>query len=220
MQSDELFKRIYELWKKEKLLVFDKLVNEMRCSGITVRRRLKKWNAITSYNKNGRYYTLPQIAKFDGNGLWCYQKVGFSENGNLIQTITHLVSSSIAGLYGEDIFKLLQFESYSILSRIMKRSVLRREKRSGKFLYFSFNEEVYNRQICEREKVEELHSVKIIPDSIGVIVLVEFIQNPDLDYTEFATLLNRRGIKVTPFALENFFKHHGILKKTHVSLQF
>jgi hypothetical protein len=97
MPADKLFEVVHKDWKKKKLFVLEDLLEKLDCSVITVRRRLKKWNAISSYNKNGRYYTLSDIAKFDNNGLWICQDIGFSKNGNLTQTITQLISSSAAG---------------------------------------------------------------------------------------------------------------------------
>ena len=204
-------------WKKKKAMLLEELVQLMSCSAITVRRRLKKWRSISSYNKNGRYYTLPDIAKFNDHGLWLYNGIGFSKNGNLIQTITHLVCASAAGLYGENISGLLHLDSYSILARMMKKSCLRREKISGKFIYFSSDKKIYTRQLRERMKIKKSSSLKKISDSVGVVALVEFINNPELGLLEISRRLKRRGINVTEPLLNNFFEYHGILKKTRGS---
>ena len=214
MNSEKSIEIVKARWKKKKAMLLEELVQLMSCSAITVRRRLKKWNSISSYNKNGRYYTLPDIAKFNDNGLWNYRGIGFSINGNLIQTITHLVCSSSAGLYGEDISGFLHLDSYSILARIMKRSCLRREKMFGKFIYFASDKKIYSRQLQARIKIKESHSLKNISDSVGVIALVEFINNPELGLLEISRQLNRQGVNITEELLNNFFKYHGILKKT------
>ncbi len=62
----EYLKTIYEL---EKVMTINGLKNQMMVSEITIRRKLKKPEAITSYNKNGRFYTLPHIPKIHINGL-------------------------------------------------------------------------------------------------------------------------------------------------------
>jgi len=214
MPSDKLFKVVHKSWKKKKLFVLEDLLEKLDCSAITVRRRLKKWNAISSYNQNGRYYTLADIAKFDNNGLWIYQDVGFSKNGNLTQTITQLIISSTAGLSGEDISDMLHLNSYSILAKIIKKSPLVREKMFGKFIYFSADKELYSRQMYERKKINEQLSAEMISDTVGIMALVEFIQNPELDISAISNNLNRKGINVTVALLHNFFEYHGILKKT------
>ncbi len=49
---------IYDL---EKVMSINGLKNQMMVSEITIRRNLKKSGALTSYIKNGRFYTLPHI---------------------------------------------------------------------------------------------------------------------------------------------------------------
>lgn len=213
MNSEKSIETVKARWKRQKAMLLDELARLMNCSAITVRRRLKKWNSISSYNKNGRYYTLPEIAKFNDHGLWNYRGIGFSKNGNLIQTITHLVCLSTAGLYGENISELLNLDTYSILARIMKKSCLRREKMFGKFIYFSSDGTIYDKQMCERMKINESHSAKKIPDSVGIAALVEFIKNPELGLLEISRLLNRQGVNITEILLKDFLEYHGVLKK-------
>ena len=74
---------LYHLWATEKILLFKDIEAQKDCSKITIRRHLKKLKVISSYNKNGKYYTLPSIVNFDINGLWSYQGVLFSKYGNL-----------------------------------------------------------------------------------------------------------------------------------------
>ena len=50
---------------EKKILSIDELSDLLRCSTITSRRRLKKWRALTSYNQNNRFYTLPTIPAFN-----------------------------------------------------------------------------------------------------------------------------------------------------------
>ena len=57
-------------FKKQKVVTVVQLASWLSCSVVTARRRLKILSAYTSYNRNGRYYTLPEIAQFDDIGLW------------------------------------------------------------------------------------------------------------------------------------------------------
>ena len=83
-----------------------------------------------------------------------------------------------------------------------------------KFIYFSSDKKIYSRQLQARIKIKESHSLKKISDSVGVIALVEFINNPELGLLEISRRLNRQGVNITEDLLNNFFKCHGILKKT------
>jgi hypothetical protein len=217
MKLDGMIKIVEKRWEKDKAMLLEELALMMSCSAITVRRRLKKWNSISSYNKNGRYYTLPQIARFNEDGLWIYQGIGFSMNGNLIQTITHLVHSSTAGLYGEDISGMLHSDSYSILAKMMKTACLRREKMYGKFIYFSFDVAKYDSQLCERGRINESFSPEKLSESLGIVALVELIKNPRFGFFEICECLKKQGVDVSEALLRDFFTYHGILKKTRDS---
>jgi len=103
-------------FKKEKVVNVVLLANWLSCSIATARRRLKTWGAYTSYNRNGRYYTLPESAEFDNNGLWQYQGVMFSKHGNLKQTLVHLVTHSMQGSSSTELGELLGLQPRSFLS--------------------------------------------------------------------------------------------------------
>ena len=90
----------------------------------TARRRLKEWGALTSYNQNGRYYTLPEVPEFDANGLWRMREVYFSRYGNLKQTVIELVHRSEAGLDAGEMRSLLGLEPRSFLSAFAKHPQL------------------------------------------------------------------------------------------------
>ena len=51
--------RVLEKFRRQKIITIGQLVEWLKCSVITARRRLKKWQSYTSINNNGRYYTLP-----------------------------------------------------------------------------------------------------------------------------------------------------------------
>ena len=48
---------------------------------LTVFRKLKKLQYLASYTHRGRFYTLPEIARFDDRGLWSHEGVWFSRHG-------------------------------------------------------------------------------------------------------------------------------------------
>ena len=94
-------------FREKKIMTISGIAESMQCSIPTVRNRLKKWKTYTSYNKNGRYYTLPDIPTFDQDGIWKFKGTFFSKQGNLKQTIIHLVNNSESGLTASQIAKRL-----------------------------------------------------------------------------------------------------------------
>ena len=73
MDEIDVLKRFHRM----KVLTIEQLVDLLKSSVITARRRLKKWETLTSFNQNGRYYTLPKIPRFDNNGISLLSKIAF-----------------------------------------------------------------------------------------------------------------------------------------------
>ena len=61
---------------------------------LTVFRKLKELDALTSYSHRGRYYALRESAHFDAGGLWSHEEVWFSRRGTLLTTAEAFVNSS------------------------------------------------------------------------------------------------------------------------------
>ena len=51
-------------WRRKKVITLSVLMEELRASLRTVRRRLKLWGALASFNHNSRFYTLPELPRF------------------------------------------------------------------------------------------------------------------------------------------------------------
>ena len=70
---------------------------------LTVFRKLKQLDYLASYTHRGRFYTLPEIARFDDRGLWSHEGVWFSRHGTLRATVEIFVNQSPQGYYGSRI---------------------------------------------------------------------------------------------------------------------
>ena len=206
-------KHVLEKFRQQKIITIEQLVKLLECSVITVRRRLKKWQTYTSINKNGRYYTLPQVPVFDQNGLWKYRVVLFSDHGNLKQTIVGLIKDSPKGLSAVEIAGLVDFASNSsFLSQFKNVPGVKREKHQGRFIYFSDRPEVYNRQ---KQQWTSRQSVIDFPtDAEAVVILVQLIKHPDISIEQLADEVSKQGKWVEPAAIRRFLTFHDLLKKT------
>ena len=65
---------------------------------LTVFRKLKRLDYLSSYTHRGRYYVLRETARFDHAGLWSHDAVWFSRFGTLMATIEAFVIPSPRGL--------------------------------------------------------------------------------------------------------------------------
>ena len=52
-------------FRRERILTLAEVADLLHSSIYTARRRLKEWQALTSYNQNGRYYALPDVPTMD-----------------------------------------------------------------------------------------------------------------------------------------------------------
>jgi len=202
-------------FKAQKVMTVSQLAGLLNCSVPTVRNRLRTWKAYTSYNKNGCYYTLPTIPRFDEHGLWKYKGIFFSKHGNLKQTLVQLVKSSLMGLEGSEIGKLLGLAPRSFMSHFRKIDGLCRERFQGRFIYFSDEEAVLLKQKQRRGKALEKRRGAVPSATDAVLVLAELIKHPDSTLRDCSRRLKRKGIDIAPEAIRNLLDYHGI-KKTAV----
>jgi len=212
---DNFIENALFLFKQKKVMTMQDLVHLFECSQRTVQRRLKKWDYITSYNYNGRFYTLPDIAKFDKNGLWHYKNICFSKYGNLKQTLIHLVKNADEGLTSGQIGKLLGLNPRSFLSHFKNEANLNREKIAGKYMYFSTDFSIYKTQKDRHEKrIAREKTAKPLTDFVAILLLVECVKKPDYSLQYLVSCLKGQGVEITAKAISDFFLLHGIEKKT------
>jgi len=179
----------------------------------TARRRLKAWGAYTSYNHNGRYYTLPAVVEFDANGLWSWKGIHFSHHGTLKATVLALIEQSEAGLTTLELSRLLGLDAHVVLSLWCDHPGLRRDKWQGRFVYFSADCDTYRHQQAARGC---LHGTAGLPsDAEAVAILAEAIRSPWLGAEELCQRLRAQCPSLTPVGVLNLFAFHGLtLKKT------
>jgi len=207
---------ILERFHSKKILTIDELAGMIDCSCITARRYLKKRNAYTSINQNGRYYTLPDIPKFNKDGLWRFERVLFSKYGNLKTMIVRFINKSDAGLSLDDLSKILGLpQNSSLLSRIHQSGDgIRREKYHGRFFYFSDKQQIYKKQ-KENQLVSPPQTLKLPTDTEAVIILVSMIKNPAVSLKELSQITTHETGRCFDIGtVRRFLEHHGLLKKT------
>lgn len=194
--------------KKIKVFTVNQLGSFLDCSIPCVRLKLKQWKAYTSYNQNGKYYTLHETPIFDSNGLWFYENIYFSKYGNLKETVVKFIRTSESGLTGAQIGELLKLSPRSFLHHFQNVSGIRREKHEGVFTYFSDEQDIYLRQI---KKI--IITVELPTDADSIIILVEFIKHPNVPIEVLTTILVEKGVNIGYEVIFNFLEYHDLLKK-------
>lgn len=200
--------------KKEKIFTLNRLASILDCSCRTAQAKLKLWKAHTSYNRNGKYYTLPEIPHFDAHGLWRHKNVAFSKHGNLKKTIVHLVASAPAGLTGKQLGEFLGLLPQSFLHHFSKCPGIYREKHTGVYVYFADGTSIYERQLQQRRS--SIHQPCLVPmtDPEAIMILVAIIKHHGMSAEDILTLPEIKKIKLIKPTIQGFLQHHGLVKKT------
>ena len=104
---------------------------------ITVFRKLRSIDYLSSYSHGGRYYALKELARFDDRGLWTYRGVHFSRFGSLLETAQTFVNRADRGLFANELTAELHVETKEPLLKLVRQQRLGREEVSGRYLYCS-----------------------------------------------------------------------------------
>jgi hypothetical protein len=155
-RSDEL----RSLLMRNKIATLDELKNALGTSvGVTVFRKLKPLDYLTSYSHRGRYYTLREVASFDDHGLWSQEPVWFSRFGTLLATAEAFVNRSPRGYYADELARALHVEVHDALHQLAQQRRITRQLVSGLYLYTAVDPTLQRGQLLSRRTVEALPTV-------------------------------------------------------------
>ena len=123
---------------------------------LTVLRKLKELDYLTSYSHRGRYYTLRDIVRFDTEGLWSYAGAWFSHHGTLLATAQHFVDRAPQGYFAEELASALHVQVHDALRQLVVRRQIARQSISGLYLYTSTDASTRQRQLLSRRSRQAL----------------------------------------------------------------
>ena len=121
---------------------------------VTVFRKLKPLDYLTSYSHRGRYYTLHEIARFDDKGLWSQADVWFSQTGTLLATAETFVNRSPRGYFADELARGLHLEVQDALHQLTQQRRITRQLVSGLYLYTAIDRTVQQGQLLTRRNLE------------------------------------------------------------------
>ena len=205
--------QLLRFWRQHKVITLPELIQRLDLSVRSVRRRLKEWKSLSSFNQNGRFYTLPDIPAFDEQGLWFHQNIGFSRHGHLPQTLVALVRASPAGLTAGQLGDCLHLDPRSFLWQFHQYPGLQSQKRQGRYVYFSADPTVAARQLAHQPAA--VPAVELPSPAEAIAILVQAIQYPGRSPKQISAAVRSKHPRVTLEAVLALFAHHGLtLKKT------
>jgi hypothetical protein len=155
-RSDELL----SLLRRSRIATLDELKQALGTSvDITVFRKLKPLEYLTSYSHRGRYYTLREIARFDEKGLWSQQDVWFSQVGTLLATAESFVNRSPRGYFADELAGALHVDVQDALHHLAQQRRITRQVVAGRYLYTARERAIQQGQLVTRRDVEAIPTV-------------------------------------------------------------
>lgn len=135
----------------------------------TIFRKLRQLCYLRSYSQRGKYYTLPEIARFNEQGLWSCRGVHFSKQGSLLNTIEQHVNYCEAGYFEYELENLLHVVVRVAVLKLLNDNKIYRQKVAGRYLYCSSRMKKRKRQCSERKKQQAIADSALEPMSSEVL---------------------------------------------------
>lgn len=159
-------KRLLLFIRKQKIATMPELKKALGSnSSMTVYRKLKELDYISSCSHSGKYYSLKRIAKFNSRGLWTMNSVLFSTRGTLAETIKYAIDDSSQGFTAVELEELLHVKPNESLLELLRKREICRDKMFGIYVNFSTNVVVKKRQqLFRAESGKESVLTKMEPD--------------------------------------------------------
>ena len=147
-------------------------------ANLTVFRKLKLLDYLSSYTHRGRYYALRETARFDDAGLWSHDAVWFSRHGTLVATIEIFVNQALRGWFADELADALHAEVQDPLHDLVRGGRLLRTEVAGRFLYTSADTRQSRNQIRARQTanavplVADASALQVSPDELKAAILL------------------------------------------------
>jgi hypothetical protein len=164
---------------RNKIATLDELKHTLGTSvDITVFRKLRPLDYLTSYSHRGRYYTLREIARFDEHGLWSQAEAWFSRFGTLLATAEGFVHRSPRGYFADELAPLLHVAVQDALHQLTQQGRVSRQVVGGRYLYMAMDQALQRQQLLARRTVEILPTVmdasvlEVSPEEVKAAILL------------------------------------------------
>ena len=181
-------------------------------SEATARRVLRKISYRSSYNHNGRYYTLFDEGMVDQWGLWSHEGIRVSRDGALTATVERLVRESEAGWTRRELQELLGVPVQTVLTTLRERGKVDRVRVGPAYVYLSagsVREQLHRRQ----EMVTIKQSRCEAPLEIVVAVLLVLIRHPKSTTTDVVRRLKGHSPPIHKEDVEDVFERYDLAQK-------
>ena len=170
----------------------------------------------SSYNHNGRYYTLHDRAKYDRWGLYSVGDVHFSIDATLKATVTRLVRDSEAGCTQKELQELLRVRVQLFVLAAFREGLIDREAIAARlYLYLHTAPEIRAAQLQRRQEriaLSERQGVEL-DDEVIIRVLLVLLRHPGSQSSDVVRRLKGRPPPITRLQVDSVFVRFGLGEK-------
>ena len=209
---------IKKLLRKHKILTLEELQQELDGrSRASVFRDLCEVGYRSSYSHNGKYFTLEEIPSFNADGVWRFNKVGFSRYGTLKKTVVELVERSQAGYLHEELRERLGVRAHNTLLLLVSESAIARREIQGHYLYVNKETMRATAQLARREAL--MHCTQTITGSVPgnkvIEILVEVLRANRVfaNVRDITERLVVRGVEIAAAQVEQVLEYFEVKKR-------
>jgi hypothetical protein len=203
--------------RKRKVVAFCDLLHRVDCSPITLRRDLKALKAMSSYTHSSRYVTLPDIPKFDMDGIWFYRQIGFSKYGSSLDTIVGLIEQSKDGYSREELEGILRIRISQQIQTLLLRDQLHRVKLGNKYLYIPIavvkNKKRRLRLIGDRQAEERFEKDVNKNDLIALLKAVLIEKKVGIDIENIKRIAQKYTLRIPLKRIQQLLLKHNLPEK-------
>ncbi len=216
LSKQESIKALHQLVRRIPVVTLESLFSTLGTrSRMTVFRRLRQVGYLSSFTHGGRYYTLPDIPKFDQHGLWFHRDIGFSRADTLKQTVAVLVEQAPDGRTHNEFQHLLRVRIHNALLELLRQGRIGRERLSRVYLYVSADPGRAAEQVAARRErtAARAERWRVAADEEVVEVLVEALRAaPEIPAPAMVSgRLFARGVRLEPHHIEQVYEEHGLV---------
>ena len=181
-------------------------------SEATARRALKRIQYRSSYNHNGRYYTLFEEGKFDKWGLWSHKGVRVSRDGSLTATVKRLVCESDAGWTRRELQELLGVSVQTVLTTLRKLGKIERTRVGPAYVHVATG--AAGEQLEHRKQMTGLKLRRSeVPLEVVVAVLLVLIRHPKSTLAGVVRRLKGHSPPIHLQEVEEVFERYDLTQK-------
>jgi len=206
-------KRLEQLLRRRQVLDLLSISEAMKDrSRRSLFRDLTALGYLSSYTHAGRYYTLTDIPRFDEQGLWFLNGIGFSRAGTLKNTLIDIVSSAKAGQTHEELHARLHVRVHNTLLGLVSEQAIGRQRVEKLYLYVSAVLDQAADQVARRRELLAGEGDTKVPEMLVIEVLLELVRAGEivLSPAVIAQRLGARGISATEDQVMQVFASHGL----------